>query len=85
MSYKLHSSLVYRENTLLKIVEEVKRILLLKNRVAVKSAIRSMPGYARSFGLKGNTDNYDDDDDADDDDDDDDSNNDVNNIVLLFI
>ena len=81
MSYKLHSSLVYRENTLVKIVEEVKRILLLKNPVAVKSAIRSKPGCARSFGLKGNTDN----DDDDDDDDDDDSNNNINNIVLLFI
>ena len=77
MSYKHHSSLVYRKNTLVKIVEEVKRILLLKNRVAVKSAIRSKPGCAKSFGLKGNTDN--------DDDDDDDSNNNINNIVLLFI
>ena len=54
----------------MKIVEEVERILLLKNRVAVKSAIRSKPGCARSFGLKGNTDN----DDYNDDDDDDDSN-----------
>ena len=55
-------------------MEEVKTILLLKNRVPVKSAIRSKPGCVRSFGLKGNTDN----------DDDDDSNNNINNIVLLF-